>query len=173
MIYVAVFFSVDFTDILGWPKNSFGFFCKRAWKNPNKLFSQTNISFVCCNLSDVMGCGQTGEGSSSPVLVFALQPWPHNWVSALQSPWTAAKLLVFPSSLFSSPQSAYSYLSLSHSISIVSLRSFHLDPETFQLILFLSETFLISRAHGHCYILARLFLFLAGYLFWFLLSPGW
>ena len=51
------------------------------------------------------------------------------------------------------------YLSLSHSNPVVSLRSFHLDPGTFQLILFLSTTFLISRANEHCYILAKLFYF--------------
>ena len=108
MICVALFFSVDFTDILGWPKNSFGFFHKMIQKNPSQLFGQSSICFVCCNLSDVMRRGQTGEGSSSPILVFSLQPWPHNWGSVLQSPWAAARLLVFPHYLFSSPQSACS-----------------------------------------------------------------
>ena len=30
--------------ILGWPKNSFGFFCKILWKNLSELFDQVNVS---------------------------------------------------------------------------------------------------------------------------------
>ena len=30
------------SKLLGWPKSLFGFFHKRLWKNPNKLFGQPN-----------------------------------------------------------------------------------------------------------------------------------
>ena len=33
-------------QILGWPKCSFGFFCKKLWKNPNGHFGQPNIITV-------------------------------------------------------------------------------------------------------------------------------
>ena len=69
-------FSFQWISLLYWvgQKIHLGFSVGGHGKNPNELFGQTNISFVCCNLSDVMGRGQTGEGSSSPVLVFSLQP---------------------------------------------------------------------------------------------------
>ena len=28
--------------IFGWPKSSFGFFCKMLWKDPSELFGQLN-----------------------------------------------------------------------------------------------------------------------------------
>ena len=31
---------------LGWPKSSFGFFCKVGLTNPNELFGQPNITFI-------------------------------------------------------------------------------------------------------------------------------
>ena len=41
--------------LLGWPKSSFGFFCKMLWKNRNEPFGQPNIKWppsvhwdVCC-----------------------------------------------------------------------------------------------------------------------------
>ena len=36
--------------ILGWPKSSFGFFCKLLWKNWNKLFVQPRIFPGNCQL---------------------------------------------------------------------------------------------------------------------------
>ena len=33
-------------DILGWPKRSFGFFCKMLWENPNGSFGQPNSVLV-------------------------------------------------------------------------------------------------------------------------------
>ena len=170
---------MDFTVILGWPKNSFGFFCRRAQKNPNELFGQTNISFVCCNLSDVMGCGQTGEGSSSPVLVFSLQPWPHNWVSALQSPWAAARLLVFPSYLFSSLQSAYSIFPYPIPFLLLAWGPFIWTQRLFSwssfclLFFFLFLSFSYFKGTWALLYLSQTVFILAGYLFWFLLSPRW
>ena len=37
-------------NILGWPKSSFGFFCKMLWKSLNELYGQPNISFLKKNL---------------------------------------------------------------------------------------------------------------------------
>ena len=36
-------FGISRSKLLGWPKSSLRFFCKRLWKNPNELFGQPNI----------------------------------------------------------------------------------------------------------------------------------
>ena len=37
---------MKFSELLGWPKSSFGFFCKTLLKNPNKLLGQPNTYLV-------------------------------------------------------------------------------------------------------------------------------
>lgn len=32
----------EILKVLGWPKTSFGFFCKMFWNNPNELLDQSN-----------------------------------------------------------------------------------------------------------------------------------